>query len=56
MTWCSPVVVQPKARYTDVKKEESESQTISASIDMEIPDESMKRSRCVQAPRIEEFV
>ena len=31
-------------------------QMIRASIDMRIPNESMKQSRCVQAPRVEDFV
>ena len=49
-------VVQPKPKYTDVKKEELEAEMIRASIDMRIPNESMKRSRCVQSPRVEDFV
>ena len=56
ITWCSPLVVQPKPKYTDVKKEELEAEMIRASIDMRIPNESMKRSRCVQSPRVEDFV
>ena len=52
ITWCSPLVVQPKSKYTIVKKEELEAQMIRASIDMRIPDESMKRRRCVQSPRV----
>ena len=56
ITWCSPLVVQPKPKYTEVKKEELESQMIRASIDMRLPNESMKRSRCVQSPRVEDFI
>ena len=56
ITWCSPLVVQPKPKYTDVKKEELEAEMIRASIDMRIPNESMKRSRCVQSPKVEDFV
>ena len=56
ITWCSPLVVQPKPKYTDVKKEQLKSQIIRASIDMRIPNESMKRSRCVQSPRVEDFI
>ena len=49
-------MVQPKPKYTDVKKEELESQMIRLSIDMRIPNESMKRSRYVQSPGVEYFI
>ena len=52
ISWCSPLVVQPKPKYTEVDKGKLEPQMIRASIDMRIPNQSMKRSRCVQAPRI----
>ena len=55
ITWCSPLVVQPKPKYTNVEKEKLQSQMIRASIDMRIPNQSMKRSRCVQPPRVEDF-
>ena len=55
ITWCSPLVVQPKPKYTEIDKEKLEPQMIRASIDMRIPNRSMKRSRCVQAPRVEDF-
>ena len=32
ITWCSPLVVQPKPKFTDVKSEELESHVIRASI------------------------
>lgn len=51
ITWCSPLVVQPKPKFTETKKDELEPHMIRASIDMRIPNESMKRSRCVQARR-----
>ena len=50
ITWCSPLVVQPKPKLTDVKNEELECHMIRASIDMSIPNQSVKRSRCVQSP------
>lgn len=56
ITWCSPLVVQPKPKFTDVKNEELASHMIRASIDMRIPNQSMKRSRCVQSPRVEDFI
>ena len=55
ITCCSPLVVQPKPKHTEVAKQKLQPQMIRASIDMRIPNQSMKRSRCVQAPRIEDF-
>ena len=55
ITWCSPLVVQLKPKFTDMKSEELESHMIRASIDMRIPNQSMKRSRCVQSPKVEDF-
>ena len=54
--WCSPLVVQPKPKFTEMKSEVLESHMIRASIDMRIPNQSMKRSRCVQSPRVEDFI
>ena len=56
ITWCSPLVVQPKPKFTEMKSEVLESHMITASIDMRIPNQSMKRSRCVQSPRVEDFI
>ena len=56
ITWCSPLVVQPKPQFTDMKSEELESHMIRASIYMRIPNQSMKRSRCAQSPRVEDFI
>ena len=56
ITWCSLQVVQPKPKYADIKNEELESQMIRASIDKRIPNEATKRSRCVQSPRVEDFI
>ena len=55
-TWCSPLVVQPKPQFTEMKSEELESHMIRASIDMRVPNQSMKRSWCIQSPRIEDFI
>ena len=56
ITWCSPLVVQPKPKFTEMKSEELESHIIRARIDMRIPKQSMKRSQCVQSPRVEDFI
>ena len=56
ITWCSPLVVQPTPKFTEMKSEVLESHMIRASIDMRIPNQSMKRSQCVQSPRVEDFI
>ena len=56
ITWCSPLVVQSKPKYTNVNKEKLEPQMIRASIDMRIPNKFMKHSRCVQSPKVEDFI
>jgi len=56
ITWCSPLVVQPKPKFTEMKSEELEPHMIRASMDMRFPNQSMKRSRCVQSPRVEDFI
>ena len=56
ITWCSPPVVQSKLKFTEIKSEELESRMIRASINMRIPNQSMKPSRCVQSPRVEDFI
>ena len=35
ITWCSPLVVQPKPKFTEMNSEELESSMIRASIDIE---------------------
>ena len=55
ITWCSPLVVQPKPKFAKEKTKKLESHMIRASIDMRIPNKAMKRSRCVQALIIDDF-
>ena len=55
ITWCSPLVVQPKPKFAKEKMKKLESHMIRASIDMRIPNKAMKRSRCVQALIIYDF-
>jgi len=53
ITWCSPLVVQPKPKFIGQKILGPDQ--IRACIDMRVVNESMKRSRVVQAPVIEDF-
>ena len=40
-TWCSPMVVQPKPRLTNVSKEDLQPNMIRACIDLRIPNKHM---------------
>ena len=53
ITWCSPLVVQPKPRFKGEKN--FTAQMIRASIDLRIPNKSMERNRIVQNPIVEDF-
>lgn len=55
ITWCSPLVVQPKPRFKDKPKEELEPQMIRASIDLRVPNKYMERNRITQNPVVEDF-
>ena len=55
VTWCSPLVVQPKPRYFKVSKECLEPHMIRASVDLRVPNKHMERSRISQAPVVEDF-
>ena len=41
VTWCSPLVVQPKPRYSKVSKESLEPHMIRASVDLRVPNKHM---------------
>ncbi|XP_053376601.1 uncharacterized protein LOC123533440 [Mercenaria mercenaria] len=55
VTWCSPLVVQPKPRYTNVGKGNLEPHMIRASVDLRVPNKYMERNRILQAPVVEDF-
>ena len=55
VTWCSPLVVQPKPRYAKVGKENLEPHMIRASVDLRVPNRQMERNRITQAPVVEDF-
>ena len=54
--WCSPLVVQPKPRYTNTPKGELGPQMIRASVDLRLPNKYMERTRYVQATIVEDFI
>ena len=53
VTWCSPLVVQPKPRYKN--EEKLKPQMIRASIDLRVPNSYMERNRITQSPIVEDF-
>ena len=56
ITWCSPMVVQPKPRFTNVSKEDLQPNMIRACIDLRIPNKHMERNRITQGPVVEDFM
>ena len=56
ITWCSPMVVQPKPRYTNVSKDDLQPNMICACIDLRIPNKHMERNRISQGPVVEDFM
>ena len=55
VTWCSPLVVQPKPRYSAISKDNLEPHMIRASVDLRVPNKYMERNRILQAPVVEDF-
>ena len=56
ITWCSPVVVQPKPKFSGMSSEKLEPHMIRASVDLRVPNKHMERSRISQAPVVEDFI
>ena len=55
ITWCSPLVVQPKPRYKNVSRDNLEPHMIRASVDFRVPNKYMERNRILQSPVVEDF-
>ncbi len=53
ITWCSPLVVQPKPKF--IGREILEPEQIRASIDLRVVNKAMSCSRIVQAPLVKDF-
>ena len=56
VTWCSPVVVQPKPKYLHVSNDELQPHMIRACIDLRVPNKFMERNRITQGPVVEDFI
>lgn len=50
-----PIVAQPKPKFATTEPEDLEPKMIRASIDIRVPNQTMKRSRYVQAPIVKDF-
>ena len=53
--WGSPLVVQPKPRFSNTPQEQLESHMIGASVDLRVPNKFMERNRIIQRPVVEDF-
>lgn len=56
VTWCSPLVVQPKPRFRGTDKEELEPHMIRASVDLQAPNKYTERHRITQSSIVEDFM
>ena len=56
ITWCSPIVVQPKPRFLQVPKQELKTHMIRVCVDLRVPNKFMARHRITQGPVVEDFV
>ncbi|CAG2249249.1 unnamed protein product [Mytilus edulis] len=54
--WCSPLVVLPKPKFSEVDKDKLEPHMIRACVDMRIPNKFMERNRIIQSPVVEDFI
>lgn len=55
VTWCSPLVVQPKPKFKDTPREKLEPNMIRASVDLRVPNAYMNRNSITQGPIVEDF-
>ena len=56
VTWCSPLVVQPKPRFAGLRSDQLEPHMIRASVDLRVPNQYMEKNRISQAPIVEDFI
>ena len=51
VTWCSPLVVQPKPKFAGLRSDQLEPHMIRASVDLRVPNQYMERSRITNSGR-----
>ena len=56
VTWCSPLVVQPKPKFCAMEKENLEPHMIRTSMDLRVPNQYMERHRITQGTVVEDFM
>ena len=55
VTWCSPLVVQLKQRYSAISQDNLEPHLFRVSVDLQVQNKYMERNRILQAPVVEDF-
>ena len=55
VTWCSPLVVQPKPRFSNTPRDQLQSHMIRASVDLRVPNKFIEWKRIMQGPLVEDF-
>ena len=56
VTWCFPLVVQPKPKFNTVDKEKLEPHMIGASVDLRVANQFMERNRITHGPIVKYFM
>jgi len=56
VTWCSPLVGQPKPKFNTVDNEKLEPHMIRASVDLRVSNQFIGRNRINQGPIVEDFM
>ncbi len=56
VTWCSPLVVQPKPNFAGLPSNQLEPHMTRASVDLRVPNQYIERGRISQAPIVKDFI
>ena len=56
VTWCSPIVVQPKPKFAETSSDKLEPHLIRVSVDLRVPNKHMERRRISQALIVTDFI
>ena len=56
VTWCSPMVVQPKPRFTNISKDDLKPNMICACIDLRIQNKHMEGNGISLGPIVEDYM
>ena len=56
VTWCSPLVVKPKPKFSELDKEDLQPHMIKSSVDLRIPNQFVERHRITQGTVVVDFM